>query len=57
MEVFGNECSADHRMHCSKTLAHIGGGGGGGGRLSKIKIVIKRTRIEDDENTCNLEAG
>lgn len=55
MEVFGNECSADHRMHCSKTLAHIGGEGGG--RLSKIKIVIKRTRIEDDENTCNLEAG
>lgn len=52
MEVFGNECSADHRMHCSKTLDHIGGGG----RLSKIKIVIKRTRI-DDENTCNLEAG
>lgn len=33
------------------------GGRGGGGRLSKIKIVIKRTRIEDDENTCNLEAG
>lgn len=31
--------------------------GGRGGRLSKIKIVIKRTRIEDDENTCNLEAG
>lgn len=53
MEVFGNECSADHRMHCSNTLAHIGGRG----RLSKIKIVIKRTRIEDDENTCNLEAG
>lgn len=35
----------------------LGGGGRGGGRLSKIKIVIKRTRIEDDENTCNLEAG
>lgn len=49
------QCRSSHAL-----LKHIGphwGEGGGRGRLSKIKIVIKRTRIEDDENTCNLEAG
>lgn len=47
------QCRSSHAL-----LKNIGPHwGGGGGRLSKIKIVIKRTRIEDDENTCNLEAG
>lgn len=49
------QCRSSHAL--LKNIGPHWGGGEGGGRLSKIKIVIKRTRIEDDENTCNLEAG